>query len=233
MARFDPLSVLGAAIGVTSLIIQLTDESIKGYKLYHEAADLPQTHRYLLVRLHIEQQRFLNFAFEAGLLNDDGVVCSTLQVNRSLLLAILAEIKLLFESFAAANGKYEKEAACGPVNWADHSYPELDLMSVLCIATSDHTQPEREKVASKRAEAARRLLGLGKSVAQTAKNLRTIVVEPKRLVWAAVDKDAFEQLISKLDGLNTFLISLLDSSQLQRLQDSMNDYGLSGDPTAS
>jgi hypothetical protein len=152
-------------------------------------------------------------------LNEDGVVCSTLQVNRSLLLAILAEIKLLFESFAAANGKYEKEAAYGPV---DHSYPELDLMSDLCIATSDHTQPEREKVTSKRAEAAKRLLGLGKSVAQTAKNLRTIVVEPKRLVWAAVDKDAFEQLISKLDGLNTFLISLLDSSQLQRLQDSMS-----------
>ena len=171
------------------------------------------------MRLHIEQQRFLNFAFEAGLLNEDGVVCSTLQVNRSLLLAILAEIKLLFESFAAANGKYEKEVAHGPV---DHSYPELDLMSVLCIATSDHTQPEREKVTSKRAEAAKRLLGLGKSVAQTAKNLRTIVVEPKRLVWAAVDKDAFEQLISKLDGLNTFLISLLDSSQLQRLQDSMS-----------
>lgn len=86
------------------------------------------------MRLHIEQRRFLNFAFEAGLLNVDGVVCSTLQVNRSLLLAILAEIKLLFESFAAANGKYEREVAYSLVNWADHSYPELDLMSFLCIA---------------------------------------------------------------------------------------------------
>jgi hypothetical protein len=29
----DPLSVLGAAVGVTSLIIQLTDECVKGRKL--------------------------------------------------------------------------------------------------------------------------------------------------------------------------------------------------------
>ncbi|RDW69767.1 hypothetical protein BP6252_08787 [Coleophoma cylindrospora] len=215
----DPLSVLGAAVGVTSLIMQLTDECVKGYKLYQEAADLPQTHRYLLVRLHIEQQRFLNFAFETGLLNVDGIVCSTLQVNKSLLLAILAEIKLLFESFATVNGKYEKVVAHSPVNWTDHSYAEHDLMSFLCIVMSDHTQLERE---NKRAETAKRVRGLGKSIAQAAKNLRTIVVEPKRLIWAAVDKDAFEQLILKLDGFNTFLISLLDSSQLRRLQDSMS-----------
>lgn len=174
------------------------------------------------MRLHIEQQRFLNFALEAGLLNIDGVVCSTLQVNRSLLLAILAKIKLLFETFAAANGKYEKEVAYSLANWADHSYPKLDLMSFLCIATSDHTQPEKENFTDKRAEAVKRLRGLGKSIAQTARNLRTIVVEPKRLVWAAVDKDSFGQLISKLDSLNTFIISLLDSSQLRRLQDSIS-----------
>jgi len=139
-----------------------------------------------------------------------------------LLLAILAEIKLLFESFAAANGKYDKEMLHHPVNWVDQSDPELDLMSFLCISKSDHTQVERERMASKRAEVAKRLRGLGKSIAQTAKNLRTIVVEPRRLIWATVDKAAFEQFISKLDGLNTFLISLLDSSQHQRIEDSMS-----------
>lgn len=55
-----------------------------------------------------------------------------------------------------------------------------------------------------------------------AGNLRTITVEPKRLVWAAVDKDSFEHLISKLENLTSFLIALLDSSQLQRLKDTMN-----------
>ena len=60
------------------------------------------------MRLHIEEQRFLNFALEAGILNADGVICSTLQVNRSLLLAILAEVEVLLENYATANDKYEK-----------------------------------------------------------------------------------------------------------------------------
>ncbi|RYO43033.1 hypothetical protein AA0111_g5 [Alternaria arborescens] len=47
------------------------------------------------------------------------------------------------------------------------------------------------------------------------------MVEPQRLVWAAVDKKSFESLISRVENLNSFLITLLDSSQLRRLQDSM------------
>ena len=45
------------------------------------------------MRLQIEQQRFLNFGLEAGILFEDRVICGTLQANRSLLLAVLAEIK--------------------------------------------------------------------------------------------------------------------------------------------
>jgi hypothetical protein len=64
----------------------------------------------------------------------------------------------------------------------------------------------------------------GKSITETGWNLRTIIVEPKRLVWAAAaaDKESFEGLISKLEDLNSFLITLLDGSQLRRLQDTMN-----------
>jgi hypothetical protein len=173
------------------------------------------------VRLHIEQQRFLNFALEAGVLHIDGVICSVLQVNRTLLLAVLAEIKALFEEYAAANGKYEKVVPKSDIDWDDHSEPDNDLMGLLCITASDDAQSKRVKPASRRAEAADRVRGLGKSITETAKNLRTIVVEPKRLVWAAVDKESFESLISKIESLNSFLITLLDSSQLRRLQDSM------------
>ena len=48
----------------------------------------------------MEQQRFLNFGLEAGVLYTDGVLCETLRINRSLLLAVLAEIKTLFEHYA-------------------------------------------------------------------------------------------------------------------------------------
>lgn len=93
----DPLSVLGAAVGVTSLIIQITDECIKGlpdpnlrsrcsrpvgFKFYSEATNMPKTYRYLRGRSQIEQQRFLNFALEASIWFADGVICADLQVNR-------------------------------------------------------------------------------------------------------------------------------------------------------
>jgi ABC-type uncharacterized transport system YnjBCD ATPase subunit len=56
---------------------------------------MPETYHYLRVRSQIEQQRFPNFAPEAGILFADGMVCANLQVNRSLLLAVLTEIKTL------------------------------------------------------------------------------------------------------------------------------------------
>src|SRR5881227_197271 len=80
----------------------------RGYKYFSEAGRMPQEYRYLRIKLQIEQQRFLNFALEGGLLHAGGTISTTLQVNRSLLLALLAEIKTLLEKYAAANGKYEQ-----------------------------------------------------------------------------------------------------------------------------
>lgn len=230
----DPLSVLGAAVGVTSLIIQLTDECIKGlnilsicttpakgfagFKLYREAANLPHTQRYLLVRLHIEQQRFLNFALQAGVLNTNGTLCSTLHVNRSLLVGILAEIKTLFEKYAAANGKYETIGADSHIDWDDHLETDNDLINLLCVTSIGNEQMGKEIHTSRKVEAANRLRGVGRNISQTAKNLRTIIVEPKRLLWAAVDQDSFADLISKIEKLTSYLITLLDSSQIRELQ---------------
>ncbi|KAK0304463.1 hypothetical protein LTR82_017176 [Friedmanniomyces endolithicus] len=78
-----------------------------------------------------------------------------------------------------------------------------------------------EDAEEKRLDFLKRVRVLGKNVAQTGRNLRTIIVEPKRLVWTAVDQDSFECLISRLEHLNSFLIALLDSSQARRLQEVM------------
>lgn len=174
------------------------------------------------MRVQIEQQRFLNFSLEAGLLYADGVICGALQVNRHLLIAVLAEIELLLGKYAETNGKYEKFVASADVNWDDHNEPRTDLLDLLFLPPDDKIAKGREDSTSKKMELLKRVRRFGNAIGQRGRNLRTITVEPKRLVWAAVDKDAFECLISKLENLNSFLIALLDSSQLQRLQDSMN-----------
>ncbi|KAL8938603.1 MAG: hypothetical protein Q9211_003128 [Gyalolechia sp. 1 TL-2023] len=170
----------------------------------------------------MEQQRFLDFSLEAGILYVDGVICGTLQISRHLLIAVLAEIRLLLERYADTNCKYEKLVASADVDRDDDKDLESNLMALLFLPPDDKITKGRENSTSKRAEYRKRVRKFGNTIAQAGRNLRTIAVEPKRLVWAAVDKDSFEGLISKLENLNSFLIALLDSSQLRRLQATMD-----------
>ncbi|KAL5349221.1 hypothetical protein ACLOAV_005509 [Pseudogymnoascus australis] len=218
----DPLSVLGAAVGVTSLIMQITDGCIKGFKFYHEAVNLPEAYHHLRVRLHIEQQRFLNFGLEAGILYADGVICDNLRVNRSLLVAVLAEIKALLDDYVELNGKYEQFTTPEDVNWGDVKEPETDLMGLLCLPPDNRTKNGEEDSEATEKKPLYRVRNIGQTVAQTGRNLRAIVIKPKRLVWATVDKESFELLSLKIEKLISFLIGLLDSSQLRRLQDTMD-----------
>jgi hypothetical protein len=101
------------------------------------------------VRSQIEQQRFPNFTLEAGILFVDGVICANLQVNRSLLLAVLAEIKTLLANYAAANGKHEEFLTQGDVDWDDHREPETELIYLLCSPPADKEQGAMEDCAKK------------------------------------------------------------------------------------
>jgi hypothetical protein len=73
----------------------------------------------------------------AGILFADGVIWVNLQVNRSLLLAVLAEIKTLLANYAAANGKYEEFLPQGDVDWDDQKEPETELIYLLCSPPAD------------------------------------------------------------------------------------------------
>ncbi|KAK5011660.1 hypothetical protein LTR28_009894 [Elasticomyces elasticus] len=183
---------------------------------------MPELYRYLRVRLQMEQQRFLNFGLASGILYEDGEICAALQINRSLLLAVLAEINSVLETYATANGKYERLMPQEIVDWADHGEPQVELMDLLCPPSEQKSQGTTNNTRKKRLNILKHARALGENVAQTGRDLRTIIVEPKRLVWAAVDKDSFESLISKIEHLNSFLIALLDSSQVRRLQDMMS-----------
>ncbi|TGJ85982.1 hypothetical protein E0Z10_g2771 [Xylaria hypoxylon] len=181
---------------------------------------MPESYRFLQIRLQLEQQRFLNFALEAGILYENGELCGTLHVNRSLLLAVLAEIKTLLENYAAANGKYRQFMAQNHVDWNDNKEPELDMMNLLCLPEEENQTKGNSKADQNQPSS--RILKFGRNIARTGRNLRTIISEPKRLEWVTIDKGSFEQLILKLDDLNSFLIALLDSTQIRRLQDSMS-----------
>ncbi|KAF7128557.1 hypothetical protein CNMCM5793_003345 [Aspergillus hiratsukae] len=207
----DPLSILGAGLGVTSLILQVVDECVKGYRYYVHAANMPEQCQHLQLRVQMEQQRFLNFATVAGLLSADGELSATLKVNRAILIAVLAEVRSVFDKYAATNGRYVNLSSSREVDWEDHS--ELgfdDAMELLRFPPSLKKQSTFPFLKHEKNRGAQRRRG---------NNLRKIVMEPKRLVWAIFDKDRFEEMIARLAELNSFLTGLLDGSKLDAIQE--------------
>ena len=160
----------------------------------------------------------MNFALEAGALYTDGALCSTLQVNRSLLLAVLAEIKVTFESCASKHGKYSNEPSKLEGTSEDENEPNTDLMELLFLSPDDSASPKQFE--EKRFKLMRKL---GSAFVRSGRNVRTLVTEPRRLVWATIDKSVLEALLAKLMDLNSFLIALLDGSQIRRLQEAMDN----------
>ncbi|KAI1210054.1 prion-inhibition and propagation-domain-containing protein [Annulohypoxylon truncatum] len=214
----DPLSVLGLGVGAASFILQITDECIKRYKYFTEAVHMSESYRYLRVRVQIEQQRFLSFALEAGLLHQEGRICETLQVNHLLLKDVLIEINSLFQKYERKNGRYANIVGQRNISCNDKGEPQTNLMELLCansIGSIGSNDPVEDK---RRFSLSRSFRKVGDRTAIAARKLRTILIEPKRLVWVSVDKEAFETLVGNLKDLNSFLIGLLDTSHIRRLE---------------
>ncbi|KAI1495751.1 prion-inhibition and propagation-domain-containing protein [Biscogniauxia marginata] len=212
----DPLSALGLGIGVVSLILQMTDECIKGYKYFTEAAQMSESYRYLRILVQIEQQRFLSFAMEAGLLYEEGKICATLQVNKSILKDVLLEINSLFRNYEKKNGKYVNIMGRAHIPWNDKGEPQTNLMELLCFPPANDTGSV--STGKQRFSLSTSLRRVGSRTAIAARKLRSVCAEPKRLIWVRIDKEGFETLVNKLKDLNSFLIGLLDTSRARKLE---------------
>ncbi|KAI1634192.1 prion-inhibition and propagation-domain-containing protein [Biscogniauxia mediterranea] len=213
----DPLSTLGFGVGVVSLILQITDECIKGYKYFTEAAEMSESYRYLRILVQIEQQRFLCFAMEAGLLYEGGKICATLRVNNALLKDVLLEINSLFRNYEKKNGKYVNIMGPGHIQWNDKGEPQTNLMELLCFPPANDTA-RSVPTGKQRFSLSKSLREVGSRTAVAARKLRSVFAEPKRLIWVKTDKEGFETLVNKLKDLNSFLISLLDTSRARKLE---------------
>ncbi|KAI1412810.1 prion-inhibition and propagation-domain-containing protein [Hypoxylon sp. FL1857] len=217
----DPLSTVGLGIGAVSLILQITDECIKRYKYFTEATQMSESYRHLRVRVQVEQQRFLSFAMEAGLLYADGKICATLQVNQLVLRDVLVEINSLFQTYEERNGRYVNIMGRNNVPWNDKGEPQTNLMELLCATPIDSSR-DNELVEGKRHfSLSRGFRKVGDRTVTAARKLRIIFAEPRRLVWVSVDKEGFESLVSKLEDLNSFLIGLLDTSHARKVENTV------------
>lgn len=148
------------------------------------------------------------------MLFDDRNICTNLQVQRPLLMTILAEIRDLFEIHAKKYGRFEDTKQADNEKAAtDHVVDLVGLLNLL---------PQGADFSPKRNHAGTRTpKSFFNGVRQSARNLRKISTDPKRLIWAVIDKTSMESFLARLRELNSFLIALLDGSQFKRLQGSV------------
>ena len=187
---------------------------IPGYHFYCKVVEMPAQYQHLVIRMQIEEQRFLTFSKEASLLWVEEHLCDALRVNQNLLLAILAEVKLLFTEMKKKLEKYTEHLsdATKPNSQEDLSLDLIDKLSLPDMELKEASTSDRKGKSSKH------LQRWQSGTTQIGRNFRKIVLEPRRLRWTFVDQEAIEHMIVRLVELNSFLIVLLDDSQKDRLR---------------
>lgn len=178
---------------------------------------MSENHRYFRVRIQVEQQRFLSFAMEGGLLYEDRRICTTLQVNHIVLRDVLLQVKSLFEQFEEKNKKYGKLVSQENVSWDDRGEPRTNLMELLSVASIAPTGMGKAVEDKQRLSLSEGIRKLGDQTTTAARKLRTIFAEPRRLIWVSVDKEEFQDLVDRLEHFNSFLMGLLDSTHVRNL----------------
>jgi hypothetical protein len=187
----DPFTAAGLGLSVASLVLQLFAGCIKGYQIFIDAAGMPVNFEHLRVRMRIEQVWLLNWGEKVGILEEMLEQPSvTLQLHRNLVIDILLETQLLFK------GCLKIEAIF------DNLVPLKDVQSSNATAQNSGHRLER---------------CTNKSLTKTLKALEKTTEVPKRLQWATVKQDRFENLVEKLISYNNSIVSLLDRTTIQQL----------------
>ncbi|PHH66044.1 hypothetical protein CDD81_569 [Ophiocordyceps australis] len=109
----DPISVGGLVIGVASLGLQVYTGCIQAIQLLVTALGYEQEHRYLNLRLRMEQQRLYAWSDASGLLdldanNHERVLGSNLfGLHRQTVLDLLVQVQCLFDEFTAHQRRHD------------------------------------------------------------------------------------------------------------------------------
>jgi hypothetical protein len=172
------------------------------------ARDLPETAKYLNLRLRMEQQRLFAWSETSGLLDLENAKdlenfnaseikgASAFIIHRTTILDLLMQIQCLFKEFEKAQRRYGRLKTDNRPAGADEEFinPAKD-------ASKAHVPlPESRRKY------------IIKAMKQANSNTRDTLSEGgRRLLWAAFDKAAFEDLLQRFSTLNDNMTDILDA----------------------
>ncbi|KAL9038945.1 MAG: hypothetical protein Q9214_005078 [Letrouitia sp. 1 TL-2023] len=199
----DPLSVAGLGIGVASLAFQAFAGCIKGFVLLSAAHNFDQNSSTLLCLLNLQELQLTGWARRAGLLEDPPTL--DLRLNEPMVRAVLQQLQALLSDTDRLQSRY-KLSFKTPLGATQEDVAENTKTN-----ESDEGVPRSIVSNDLRIEVMHR--------AGIISNRRSF---PKRLWWAAIDREKFQELIETIRTFTVELWKLFDpihqDQMLQHMQ---------------
>lgn len=169
------------------------------YKLLIEAENIPKQSLYLIIRLQIERDKFVDWAILANLSENERTLNSGLQLNQHKVNGALQEIRLVLLDLAKLTA------------WHDATQTN--------VYTFDRSLHDSSKVSPLKLNSS-----LQKKAITFAERTR---IFPQKIRWNNFDSKAFELLLAKLAALNQNLTYFFEQRQ-QELHSQMQENAFMG-----
>ena len=163
---------------------------------------MPKECEYLRVALELEHQKLLSWSEKAGYLGGHNGIARIQQAIRkdhTMLVTTLSTVRTVVDDFTDLHAFYQE------LN------PRMSKQEQVETLQKDIAREAGSVVLSyeKGRKAREHLRGLNHLI-HGAEMVKDVVTQPRRLVWAAVGKDNFQELLRKLSNLNTLLYDWMD-----------------------
>lgn len=181
----------GTALAVVSLTFQAFAGCVKGFVLLSTAHNLGKDASLLRTLLNLEEYHFTQWARKVGL-TEPGARLNP-RLNHNLAAELMRQLEILLGTDKIRE-RYKMELVVDlPKNVTEHKLSDgASALNVLGQVVSDETRGE---------------------ILARAKLIQSKNILPKRLWWAAVDKNRFEELVRDVRAIVQGLWALLDSFQ--------------------
>ncbi|KAI9772830.1 MAG: hypothetical protein M1840_008712 [Geoglossum simile] len=252
----DPLSPLALGLGAASLTLEVFEGVKRAFEIFETALNMPEDCNSLKLRLHIEYGRLLDWGDLVGLTsvtdpqnpssendkvssagdehsrraseNTEKAFDTNLKINRTIVIALLSEMRALLKRFAKLNIRYpqadeleklqvQHEDAQKKLN-SKEPVKDIDLGEFASIFTTAKLGTvDKEKQKYRR--------GLN-HIMNLKKGAKALATNPKRFVWALNDKGKLESLLERLTQLTNYLHEMMGDQKAEILLETTQEMHL-------
>jgi hypothetical protein len=177
--------------------------------------DMPRNCEHCRLRLIIEYNRLLAWGKAVGLIevSDERNIADRLGTNASELSGIISRIGWLLEQFRDLGERWKELSPQQSIQKDHADVGVIDQLQGMLSLDAAYMKLREER---------KRVKGTNHLITWMTKSIdgaKEVLAHPRRIRWAAVDKDAFEALLKDLHALTERLHQLVSDFRLKKIAD--------------